>query len=381
MRGRSLATLDRSKVAQRSALTDQVDSVKVVVNDSGMPVSRMEYLPFGDTWFQEGDLSHNPKYNSQELDKETGYYFYNARHYDAGIGRFVTPDTVIDGEMSTQGWNRYAYCKNNPIKYSDPTGHAVVDNNGMGGLGSLWNSVKETANNAASTAKEFVTDHPGERLGNILHGNGNKTEKEYISDLYAGKIKPTKGPLDRLGETAHKNPGKALAVGLTGGISIAAAPIAVATAPAWGPTVLSATKAAVTSEASKLGLANAAVQTGSYLFNEENPNLKDGLKVAGAGYATGAISSKVGNAKSLAYKALGLVFAGGLGDLGGQALVNESFENLNYEKAAGSGIINLVTGGATSSFSLSTFEKIVTTIGSSLPWTTGNDALFKETNK
>jgi len=111
-------------------LTDQVDSVKVVVNDSGMPVSRMEYLPFGDTWFQEGDLSHNPKYNSQELDKETGYYFYNARHYDAGIGRFVTPDSVIDGEMSTQGWNRYSYVKGNPIVYKDPTGH-VTDGGGI----------------------------------------------------------------------------------------------------------------------------------------------------------------------------------------------------------------------------------------------------------
>jgi RHS repeat-associated protein len=58
------------------------------------------------------------------LDKETVFYFYNARHYDPEIGRFVTPDSVIDGENSTQGWNRYSYVKNNPIIYKDPTGHA-----------------------------------------------------------------------------------------------------------------------------------------------------------------------------------------------------------------------------------------------------------------
>ena len=107
--------------------TDQVDSVKVVTDDAGMVQSRMEYLPFGETWFQEDASTFEgfnlPKYNSQELDRETGYYFFNARHYDPEIGRFVTPDTVIDGENSTQGWNRYAYVHNNPIEYKDPTGH------------------------------------------------------------------------------------------------------------------------------------------------------------------------------------------------------------------------------------------------------------------
>ncbi|MBN2039233.1 MAG: hypothetical protein JW864_04270 [Spirochaetes bacterium] len=107
----------------RYYLTDQVDSVKVVVDDNGDAVTRMEYLPFGETWFVEGNESDSPKYNSQELDKETGLYYYNSRQYNAEIGRFVTADTVIDGELDTQGWNRYSYCKNNPIMYKDPTGH------------------------------------------------------------------------------------------------------------------------------------------------------------------------------------------------------------------------------------------------------------------
>ena len=106
-------------------LTDQVDSVKVVVNDSGLPIKRFEYLPYGETWFEEGEGSHAPKYNSQELDLETGYYFYNARHYDPEISRFVTADNVIDGEFDTQGWNRYSYTKGNPIIYKDPTGHFI----------------------------------------------------------------------------------------------------------------------------------------------------------------------------------------------------------------------------------------------------------------
>jgi len=101
--------------------------VKTVTDDSGLVQSRMEYMPFGETWFQEDASSfagyNPPKYNSQELDRETGYYFYNARHYDPEIGRFVTPDTMVDGENTTIGWNRYAYCGNDPIRYKDPTGH------------------------------------------------------------------------------------------------------------------------------------------------------------------------------------------------------------------------------------------------------------------
>ena len=97
-----------------------------MTNDSGLVVTSHEYLPFGEDWITEGDTKNAPKYNSQELDKESGYYFYNARHYDPEIARFVTADTVIDGEGNTQGWNRYAYVHNNPIRYKDPTGHNIV---------------------------------------------------------------------------------------------------------------------------------------------------------------------------------------------------------------------------------------------------------------
>jgi len=57
------------------------------------------------------------------LDRESGFYFYNARHYDSVVGRFVSADTVIDGEFDSQGWNRFSYVHNNPVVYKDPTGH------------------------------------------------------------------------------------------------------------------------------------------------------------------------------------------------------------------------------------------------------------------
>ncbi|UOG58933.1 RHS repeat-associated core domain-containing protein (plasmid) [Leptospira noguchii] len=107
-------------------LTDQVDSVSTVLDDEGNTLSQMQYLPYGETFVQRGDLNFSPKYNSQELDRESGFYFFNARYYDPGIARFTSADTIIDGEFDTQGWNRFSYVKGNPIGAKDPTGHCSV---------------------------------------------------------------------------------------------------------------------------------------------------------------------------------------------------------------------------------------------------------------
>jgi len=60
----------------------------------------------------------------------------------------VTPDTVIDGENSTQGWNRYTYCHNNPIMYRDPTGHAKDEIKTAVNNATSLNPVKATMTNS-----------------------------------------------------------------------------------------------------------------------------------------------------------------------------------------------------------------------------------------
>ena len=47
----------------------------------------------------------------------------NGRIYDPQLGRFLSADAVIDGALNLQGYNRYSYVGNNPLKYSDPSGH------------------------------------------------------------------------------------------------------------------------------------------------------------------------------------------------------------------------------------------------------------------
>ena len=49
----------------------------------------------------------------------------NARLYDPVIGRFVSPDPYVQNPLFSQSYNRYSYCWNNPLIYTDPTGKKV----------------------------------------------------------------------------------------------------------------------------------------------------------------------------------------------------------------------------------------------------------------
>lgn len=146
-------------------LTDQVDSVSTVLDEDGKTLSRIQYQPYGETFVHKGDTDFSPKYNSQELDKETNFYFYNARYYDPAIARFTSADTVIDGQWDTQGWNRYSYVKGNPIRYKDPTGHS--------GRAKLPDPVPQSKNEGKGELK----DTPAQRTPQGQVGNENEPKK------------------------------------------------------------------------------------------------------------------------------------------------------------------------------------------------------------
>jgi uncharacterized protein RhaS with RHS repeats len=49
--------------------------------------------------------------------------YYGARYYDPAVGRFISADTLVPNPANPQTLNRYSYVNNNPILYTDPTGH------------------------------------------------------------------------------------------------------------------------------------------------------------------------------------------------------------------------------------------------------------------
>ena len=84
------------------------------------------------------DFDNELCYTGQTRDKETGLYYCNARYYDPTYGRFLTQDTYRGEQTDPQTLHLYAYCANDPVNYTDPSGHDYIylnSSNGAGGLG------------------------------------------------------------------------------------------------------------------------------------------------------------------------------------------------------------------------------------------------------
>jgi RHS repeat-associated protein len=110
---------------------DSLGSSTVMSDANGQALSSITYYPFGET--RSGSVSTDKKFTGQRQDG-TGLYYYNARYYDPEIGRFISADTVVQSQKSSQYLNRYSYTKNNPLKYVDPTGLFTAEELAAAGL-------------------------------------------------------------------------------------------------------------------------------------------------------------------------------------------------------------------------------------------------------
>jgi RHS repeat-associated protein len=114
-------------------LGDHLGSTSITTDTNGAKVSEMRYKPWGEIRYSwTAGLSTTPVY---ELAKYTftgqysyttdfGLMYYNARWYDPVSGRMAQADTIVPGGV--QGLDRYAFVNNNPVNYTDPSGHCAL---------------------------------------------------------------------------------------------------------------------------------------------------------------------------------------------------------------------------------------------------------------
>ena len=111
-------------------LTNQSGSVTGLTKD-GQAVASSSYNLYG-ARKTSTDTTGNPfAYNGGARD-DTGLDYLRARYYDSQGGTFLTEDSYPGEATDPLSQNRYSYVQNNPVNYTDPSGHRMV---WMGGEG------------------------------------------------------------------------------------------------------------------------------------------------------------------------------------------------------------------------------------------------------
>ncbi|MFW5872655.1 MAG: RHS repeat domain-containing protein [bacterium] len=112
---------------------DHLGSFQTISNSSGTLEEELSFCPWGrrrsaTDWedYSEPSVMFDRGYTGHEHLDQFNLINMNGRVYDPILGRFLSPDNYVQLPDYSQSLNRYSYCLNNPLIYTDPSGESFV---------------------------------------------------------------------------------------------------------------------------------------------------------------------------------------------------------------------------------------------------------------
>lgn len=163
---------------------DFTGNTVAMTDSSGSIVNKYAYTPFGTLVGSKETVSNPFRYVGKYgvMDDNNGLFYMRARYYDAETGRFITKDPI----GFAGGVNLYAYVKNNPMKWIDPTGTCIKTDESLSWLDLIrqrWNKLRMDELIISWMEKEKLRE-----LGNLPRFNYNDYEPkrivlEFVADV------------------------------------------------------------------------------------------------------------------------------------------------------------------------------------------------------
>ncbi len=114
-------------------IRDLLGNIVKLVDEDGNIIVEYSYDSYGNITSIDdtsaGDVISliNPyTYRGYRYDREINMYYLNSRYYNPEIGRFINADGLIGEVGNLQTHNMYAYCANNPVMFTDPSGEFAI---------------------------------------------------------------------------------------------------------------------------------------------------------------------------------------------------------------------------------------------------------------
>ena len=189
--GKLIAEADpTAKGGVRFLHTDGLGRPVARTDNTGALIDRTRYEPYGATaaGTNPGATADNIGFTGHANDSDTGLVYMQQRYYDPIAGRFLSVDPVMPDTSTGNAFNRFAYARNNPYRYVDPTGEEDKEDAPDKRQDQINKILeRESKNNCSVSSCGGFSGSSGASSGGAKAGSQSRTWGSYLPGTEAGE--------------------------------------------------------------------------------------------------------------------------------------------------------------------------------------------------